>query len=170
MRVLTALTAWLMTAHVSYAQAKGMYSSNPFTGGFGAKGPHYNPLSGIYRPEVYYNPWTGKDVVNKDYYNAYTGGSAGAKSPSNPYTGSKGSYARPKGMYSANSFTGGVGTKGPRYNPMRGIYRPGVYYNPWTGKDVVNKDYYNAYTGGSAGAKSPSNPYTGNYADGSKGW
>ena len=80
------------------------------------------------------------------------------------------SYAQAKGMYSANPYTGGSGGKAGYYNPAMGIYRPGVSYNSWTGKDVVNKDYYNAYTGASPSAKFLTNAYTGNYGSGSKGW
>jgi hypothetical protein len=47
----------------SYAQAKGMYSANPVTGGIAGKGPHYNPLSGIYRRGVYFSP--GNQEVQK---------------------------------------------------------------------------------------------------------
>jgi hypothetical protein len=72
-------------------------------------------------------------------------------------------------MYSANPYTGDMGAKGPHYNPLSGIYRPGVYFNSWTGKDVYNKDYYNGYTGASPGGKFSSNAYTGNYGYGSKG-
>src|SRR5262249_20465385 len=124
----------------------------------------YNPLASVYRPGVYYNPWTGRDVVNKGYYNGYTGNSPGGKSPSNPYTGnrSKVGYPQPKERYSSNLYTGGPSAKSPNYNPLKGISKPGGYHNPWTGKDIANKDYYNPYTGSPAEDKSLLNSYTGN--------
>jgi len=78
-------------------------------------------------------------------------------------------YGQPKGMYAPNPFTGAIGGKIAYHNPMKGLYRPGVYYNPWTGKDVVNKSYYNSYTG-VTGGKGAYNPYTGNHGYSSKGW
>ena len=92
--VLFALAYCLASASTVCAQAKGSYHANPFTGTIGGKIGYWNPMKGIYRPEVYYNPWTGRDVVDKSYYNPYTGASGAKIGQYNPFTGNHFGYTK----------------------------------------------------------------------------